>query len=1668
MQHQLIPKHRNLDVMNPEVKLESIPAVLPLEPITWPKVTGQPRIAGVSSFGITGTDGHVIIEEAPDYKFPKFTLGLERPLHIMKISAKTSEALDDMMKSYEDVLENNASIGDGSENWADAAYTANVGRASFSHRAFVVGSSLNDAVKALKSGQQLRGEVTGSEPRKLAFLFCGQGSQYFGMAKSLYETSPIFHIHFDECDRYLKKIYNLSLRPVLWDSDLSTKELSRTIYSQTSIFCVEYCLLKLWESWGLEPDYVLGHSLGEFAAAVAAGILEFKDALKLVAERSRLIESLPRGSMLVIKASVEEVKKYIQVTHVDLDIAAVNSPDQTVVAGNTVDIQLFLEFCKGKGMKAIVLEATHAFHSRHMDQMLDQYRKVAETVVYKQGNAKCRYVSGMEGMILDCPSKINPDYWVRHTREKVSFVNACKALGQELCQDFIEVGPQPILSSFVMMNSDDVQLNCLPSLRRGTNDWQTILTTVGKLYLLGHKIDWKRFDEAYSRNKVSLPFHPFHRKSFWVESNGTSAALIHPLVGYTMSNASNLHIFQNDLNMKSVPYLKDHCIGSRIVFPGAGYTEMCLTAGYCVANSLTETLEKPRRAISVENLRIDAPLELKEDKNCRLQVIVDLPEVTTDNQLDQQAFRVKVFHQTNSEEASGKWILHASSAFVPAPATKEVLKKWKPERITELIQTNDPISAHPVYTKIDSSGLKFGETFKGITRHWNSRIGNERKDEVVCEIKAPEDFNKYLLHPLIIDGMIQTALFTEMRYRDDYKLQVPVRIGKLTVFSTQDEIKHVEGVEIAETVDKDNYLYIHTWYEGNIINMFLVTQDLTPIAAMEDVEVVETTVKTIESILEQQTRSIPDSWEEIWKTIPGPNTDAIEIEKLLDLEALLSGNDFQEKLNSSPQVGPREKDIIDKTDRIIYLYILNSFYKLGWNPIPDEQFSVIDFCNTLGIIPNFLKFVHYFFTIFHEEDKIMAFNDASKMWKIKLLPPSQRLVQMEIEKLTEVLRVSNSSVVFNIYEHVYNKLTQILKGDESALAILFPTEESMLQYSADHLYQNYPGRIETEDKISHTLTTIVSETQTQSLNKTGIYRVLEVGGGTGSLSLATLGKLKEIWGEKSFVYYFTDISPSFFTRAEKKLEEFKNNIKFAVFNIEESPLEQGIPLNYFDLVICTDVIHATRNLEESLGHLRQTLRNGTLCFTETLGDSRDITFIFGLLDGYWRMEDLDWRPNHCCVGENVWQQILPQCGFQSVHVTKTYGNRLGCISAQASQEVSIGDLVLPAGRASDDDAKEWVIFTAGDSAVNEVANILASSGSKVTAVFRTTDSIESYTNELNKKIVIRKVQPNSFDTCGILSSDKVRGIIYAWGMDIVEKEQKHISLPFLRIAQYILSLQKFPKLYILTQGVHSISDSIVSNPSAATLFGMAKSLKNENSELFVRYVDLEHENGTKRDQILWEIAMTKTTREFNRIQVAYRDNIRYEPRWNKASLLTNNDQLTLPQSTDRYHLALPKSRLINDLEFASLEPEPVAENEVEVKISCFSLNFRDIMAIWKPSLEFEKLNTVGLDFAGVISKVGTEVLSNKLKVGDRVFGASFKEAQLPSHLVLDASAMLKIPDNMTFCEAATLPAVFATSIYCFSTVARMKAGETVLIHTGSGTTIVKTILLIEKQTYLVI
>jgi malonyl CoA-acyl carrier protein transacylase len=430
----------------------------------------------------------------------------ERPLHIFTLSAKSDEALQELAQRYVGYLDTHADI-----SLVDMCFTANTGRKHFEHRLAVVANGAHQLREQLADFPQLTTCIVTHQDKtkQIAFLFTGQGSQYVRMGRQLYETQPTFRRTLDRCDDILRAYLATPLLEVLYpDNDSSCTTVDETAYTQPALFAVEYTLAKLWQSWGIEPDVVMGHSVGEYVAACIAGVFSLEDGLKLIAERSRLMQALPQnGEMVSILASEETVQTALQAVE-GVSIAALNGPKSIVISGQSEAINTVCATFKTNGIKTKKLVVSHAFHSPLMAPMLGEFEQIARQISFSAPQIKL--ISNLTGVVAT-EEVTTPTYWCRHILEPVRFVTSMKTLAKQGVEVLLEVGPKPILLGMGRhcLHEHHGSRLWLPSLRPKQADWQQLLTCLGELYRHGVPVDWVAFEQDYSRHRVFLPTYPF-------------------------------------------------------------------------------------------------------------------------------------------------------------------------------------------------------------------------------------------------------------------------------------------------------------------------------------------------------------------------------------------------------------------------------------------------------------------------------------------------------------------------------------------------------------------------------------------------------------------------------------------------------------------------------------------------------------------------------------------------------------------------------------------------------------------------------------------------------------------------------------------------------------------------------------------------------------------------------------------------------------------------------------------------------------------------------------------------------------------------------------------------------------------------------------------------------
>ncbi len=506
MHHQAIPPHINFHTPSPNIEWDKMAIEVPTQLTAWQSVN-KPRIAGVSSFGFSGTNAHIIVQEgiAPSYSTHPQTSS--RPLHWLALSARSESSLVALAQRYANLIQDQPNL-----SLLDLTYTAHAHREHFAYRATFCAPDSQALAQQLSSSFGV--SYVGRVQPKVAWMFTGQGSQMVGMARELYETNPVFQHYLQTCIRLFDNYLPQSLYAVIFED--TTNLIHQTRYTQPALFALELSLAQTLLDWGMKPDFLIGHSIGEIVAACVSGIFSVDDAVLLVVERARLMDALPAGGgMLAVFASEATVLSSLASAQLPLQIAGLNHDNETVVSGELNVLNSYLVWLKEQGISAQPLTVSHAFHSDLMESMLEPFRQVLEGITFHQ--PRIPIVSNLTGEFALPNEMMQPDYWVNHVRQAVRFADGIKSLFTEGVRIFVEIGARPILSNMGSRILGDTA-EFIPLLHPRQSNWQTIYHALDRYYRSGFILDWAQLDAEFAPHKVSVPTYAFDRKRHWLKT----------------------------------------------------------------------------------------------------------------------------------------------------------------------------------------------------------------------------------------------------------------------------------------------------------------------------------------------------------------------------------------------------------------------------------------------------------------------------------------------------------------------------------------------------------------------------------------------------------------------------------------------------------------------------------------------------------------------------------------------------------------------------------------------------------------------------------------------------------------------------------------------------------------------------------------------------------------------------------------------------------------------------------------------------------------------------------------------------------------------------------------------------------------------------------------------
>jgi phthiocerol/phenolphthiocerol synthesis type-I polyketide synthase D len=766
LQHKMLPPHLNFTTPSSHIPWQSIPVKVVKELMPWPAAAGQSRVAGVSAFGLSGTNVHVLLSEPPEPKAEDQAAATDLALPL-KLSANSAASLRALAGSYRAWLQQHDA------DLQAVCYQAAAGRADFSERAVIVGKQFDEALSALSKGQPYEGLYVSAKPSqkpKLAMIFTGQGSQYPGMAQDLYRRWPAFKQAIDQCAGYLGESLDIPLLSLLFDS--SEQQLQQTCYAQPAIFAVDYALYRLWQSWGVEPDAVMGHSLGEYVAACVAGVFSLEQAVQLVAARARIMQQAPgQGAMLAVTAEQKQLTGLLADNLSGLDIAAVNSARHCVLSGSAALIEQAKQLLERHGVNHTQLQVSHAFHSRLMDPVLPALRQALAEVSFNK--PYIALISNLTGQAA-CEQMSTPEYWLQHCRQSVLFADGVKSLQQMGCTAFLECGAKPVLAPMLSANAVDAE-QIYASIRPNQDD--SILHCAAQLYVAGFNLEWPEIlAKPVQGSRPVLPVYPFSGKRYWLPEHAVKSCRVdtsqqlHPLVHRRLALADSATVyFESRLTPQMPAYLAEHRVFGLYLMPLAALLEMLLAAARQLSKAST---------LSLKNIGIEQPLILPPDQQTHLQIQA---------RENGQQYQLSIFSRVGDQP----WLRHltAETDFPGQPILLEPVAE-------DYRQSLEPDN---LYQRFQQKDIVYGDTFKVLNQI------DFKHQSALTRFKAMSIEPDYIVHSAILDGCMQTAGVALGETEGD-STWLPVSVDRIDFYQAvrQDLKCHAEVSATMANVSKVN------------------------------------------------------------------------------------------------------------------------------------------------------------------------------------------------------------------------------------------------------------------------------------------------------------------------------------------------------------------------------------------------------------------------------------------------------------------------------------------------------------------------------------------------------------------------------------------------------------------------------------------------------------------------------------------------------------------------------------------------------------------------------------------------------------------------------------------------------------------------------------------------
>ncbi|WP_280236887.1 type I polyketide synthase [Nocardia cyriacigeorgica] len=1545
VQHRRVPPSLHYREGNPDIDFGQLPIAVAATGQPWPD-GHDIAYASVNSFGFGGTNANVVLAEAiqestEPSRVPEST-GVPT---VLTFSARSAAALDELSTRHARVLE--------TSGVALASYGAATAlrRGHHEFRRTVIAVDAADAAAKLRAGTVVSGQVPRGRSGKVAFVFNGQGPQWYAMGRTLLETSPVYRDTILECDRTARQYIDWSIYEAL-TADEADSPVGQTRCLQPTMFAVQIALAALWRSRGIEPDAVVGHSMGEIAAAHVSGALSLSEALKVICHRARIQDGAdPTGAMMFVAVPQAQADELAARYPGQVWVSALNSPRASTLSGRRPVLEALAADLDEQGIFARLLRVNCACHSQDMDPLRDELLAALGDI--EHAATTIPLYSTLTGARIE-GTELGTEYWWRNFRQPVLFESAIRAMLADGYDTFVELSPHPVLTNSVTEISAEATI--VPSLMRKKDDWATFLDSFARLYTDGAAIDWSRHHQA-GAPVLDVARNPWQRQSFWNESEISqryrAGGQRHPMLKPVAGARPAWEISWDDHRLS---WVREHDVFGSVIVPGAAYIEAALAAA-------SEWTGQP------------CGLEFVEFE--RACVLGDEPQLSR-LELDPEDGTFE-FHQRSVR--GDTWLRNARGRFHVSNtgAATEALV-FDLAAIRE--RCTNPAKAIDVYGRFAHRGYAYGPAFCGIDR---IDIG---RGEALARIQVPRVLRRrldgYLLHPAVLDACFQSAILHPTERHPDQLLPI-------SYLPTG-----IERVRMHRPVDLPVWCYTRPRKNDDtlLVDIYLLDEQGTVLA-----EYTALSGKAVRAVSESAAGGLDGDFYTLeWQPcgpVVAPQRSALSTDlTALAAELAPTARQWSDRLDRTTYAAGYQRDIA----RLCAAYVSRTLDAFGL----DAEFTVGEIPT---LLPKYRRALQGLLRLLVEDGSLReegeqyrrlahSADDVDDLWA--------RMFDAHPACAWELLLLRRTG----------DRLHEVLTGAADPIELLF-AEGSLVDLEA--IYQNSPIA-----RFYNALGRELVRRLADSAAPGRTLRILEVGGGTGGLTASLLPVLPADRCE----YVFTDVSPAFLATAR---ERFRGHdiVDYRVLDLEHDPAGQGITAGSFDLVVASDVVHATADAKKTLLYLQELLApEGVLMLLEAAPDNPWLDLTFGLTEGWWSFRDHRLRPQTPLLSAHGWEDLLRSLDFAEVVALGDPAHQ-----GPGSQALIVArtgtEQVLPPPPAPEPEPGTWLLLTGG--------------GDEPLA-----DALAERLRERGGRAVVERDLSDLGEVVPTAILD-LRGS----AAGLLDEALTGTTLRIIDLLRQVCrdDAEQWPRVVEVTRGAH-VFRSDRGDLTGAAAWGLAAVIGVELPQLRFTVVDLDAEPTPGDLDALWaEVHADGRERE-----VVIRSGERFVRRLASWTPRPETVQAAALPPDSGVALTIEAPGSLDALRYHERARTAPAAGEVEIEVVASGLNFLDVMiALGQiPPMESATEPRFGAECAGVITRVGSGV--HDFTVGDAVVAVSPAQGTLGSHLTVAAAHVVPKPETLGFEVAGSVPIVFLTAWYALHELARVRAGERVLVHAATGGT----------------